>query len=121
MSLKYIMSCPKGQIKRASYKKVGQKRVSSKCIEDMGKPGKGPYTLPKLSDDMHLSRFGYSLDKPEKQRRLSLKKASKKNKTLKVLRRLNLIRNYTAVAENKKKLSRDVDYMKRLYDEKKDK
>lgn len=72
--------------------------------------------LPKPSDDIHLSSTGYNLKKTVKQRRLSLKKASQKYKPLNVLRRLNLIRNLSRKGSNaKKKLSKDVEYMKTLY------
>ena len=129
-------SCPKGEImrkgysrksyKRQSYKrsdgtkvkgsKVGQSRVPPTCIEDVGKVGHGPYTLPKIENQGALGKYGYSLDKSATSRRKSLKKASKKYGTLEVLRRTNLIRNYSkAVPSNYKKLSADVNYMKSLY------
>jgi hypothetical protein len=72
--------------------------------------------LPKPSPNVHLSKSGYRLDKTELSRHKSLKKASKKQGTLEVLKRLNLIRNLTKKDTlNKKKLSKDVDYMKKLY------
>jgi hypothetical protein len=131
-----VESCPKGQIvrkgyvrksyKRHSYKrsdgtkvrgsKVGQSRVSSGCVEDRGQAGHGPYTLPKIENSGALGKFGYSLDKSANSRRQSLKKASKKFGTLTVLKRTNLIRNYSkSVPSNYKKLSDDVNYMKKLY------
>ena len=90
-----VESCPKGQIvrkgyvrksyKKHSYKrsdgtkvkstKVGQSRVPSKCIEDRGNPGHGPYTLPKIENSGALSKFGYSLSRSTTSRRQSLKKA----------------------------------------------
>ena len=131
-----VESCPKGKImrrgsvrksyKRKSYKRsdgtavkaasVGQSRMPSTCIEDRGKPGHGPYTLPKVGDKNSLTKYGYSLNKSSASRKASLKKASKKYGTLEVLRRTNLIRNYSkSVPSNYKKLSADVNYMKSLY------
>jgi hypothetical protein len=76
--------------------------------------------LPKIAlDDIHLSDYGYSLSNPEIKRKSSLKRASKKEGTLKVLRRLNLIRNYTAVEQNKKKMTKDVEYLKEVYNKEK--
>jgi hypothetical protein len=54
-------------------------------------------------------------------RQASLKKASKKNGSLRVLRRLNLIRNLTAVEKNKKKMSTDIDFLKKEYKKEKKK
>lgn len=113
-----------GQIKRKSYSRKSSRsgkisRVVASCIEDVGAPGKGPKTLPKLSDDIHLSKFGYSLKNKASSRRASLKRASRKIGTLPILKRTNLIANYTAVPENKAKLRADVEYLKRQYSKEK--
>ena len=72
--------------------------------------------LPPLKNDIHLSNYGYHLKEPVASRKKSLLKASKKVGLLPVLRRVNLIRNYTAsVPKNYKKLSKDVDFLKREY------
>ena len=72
--------------------------------------------LPSIDTNIHLSEFGYSLDKTEKARKTSLKRASKKEgSTLPVLRRLNLIRNYTSIKSNKSKMTKDVDFLKKEY------
>ena len=72
--------------------------------------------LPKPSQETHLANTGYELRKSQKQRRQSLDVASKKNGTLPVLKRLNLIRNLTKRGTvNKKKLTKDVEYMKTKY------
>ena len=70
---------------------------------------------------MHLSDFGYTVKKNKMSRQASLKKASKKNGSLRVLRRLNLIRNLTAVEKNKKKMSTDIDFLKKEYKKEKKK
>ena len=78
--------------------------------------------LPKLSNDIHLKSYGYSLEKPMYQRRESLKKASKDIGTLTVLKRTNLIRNYSkSKKENYKKLSKDVKFLKKEYSKQKSK
>jgi hypothetical protein len=72
--------------------------------------------LPPIDDNaIHLSDYGYTVKKSEKQRKASLSRASSKEGTLQVLRRLNLIRNYTAVDKNKKKMSKDVEFLKLKY------
>ena len=55
--------------------------------------------LPPIDTNIHLSDYGYSLNKTEKARKTSLKRASKKG-VLPVLKRLNLIRNYTSIKSN---------------------
>lgn len=127
--------CEPGQIERIGYKRrpykrrsyvrrdgivvrtsnVGQTSVPPVCIKDVGKSGKGPKTLPKLRDNLHLSKYGYAVHKPDNVRRAALRAASRDFNTLEVLRRLNLIRNYQAVPENKEIFSEDVEYMKKLY------
>ncbi len=92
----------KGSIKKSHSRKtfsgkkvsVKQSRTPPTCVKDVGKEGKGPKILPKLGDEIHLSNFGYSLKNTKQERQKSLKKASKKHGTLKVLKRTNLISNY---------------------------
>ena len=72
--------------------------------------------MPPIDTNIHLSEYGYSLNKTEKARKTSLKRASKKEgSTLLVLRRLNLIRNYTSIKSNKTKMTKDVDFLKKEY------
>ena len=79
-----------------------------------------PLLLPKPDEKNHLSTFGYSLTKKKQSRHSSLKRASKKYGTLQVLKRVNLIRNITRPdLQNKKKLTTDVNYMKKLYQKEK--
>ena len=121
-----MVSCKRGEIKRISYKRksyvkkdgsrVKAGSVGPTCIKDRGKPGKGPRTLPPLSRNRSLTKYGYKLDKPAKERQASLKRASKENTTLAVERRVNLIRNYSKwEPTNYKKLSQDVEFMKKQY------
>ena len=89
---------------KSKSKKVRQDRI------------KGRILLPLLSDNVHLSNFGYSLHNTKQNRQSSLKKASKKHGTLKVLKRTNLIANYSQWnKENYKKLRQDVEFLKKEY------
>jgi hypothetical protein len=72
--------------------------------------------LPQPSKNVHLKDSGYGVKKSTSARRKALKKASKSQSSLSVLKRLNLIRNLSREgSDNKKRLSEDVEYMKRLY------
>lgn len=123
-------TCKKGEIMRKSSVKkshsrklssgkkikVKQSRMPATCITDVGEPGKGPKTLPPLGDDIHLSKYGYDLAETKMSRQKSLKKASKKHGTLTVLRRTNLIANYSKWNEkNYDKLKQDVEFLKDEY------
>jgi hypothetical protein len=81
------------------------------------RPGpKRPKVLPPLGNDMSLHKYGYTLQDSAKARSTSLKRASKVYGPLPVLRRVNLIRNYTkSVPVNYKKLSVDVEFLKKEY------
>lgn len=122
--------CPKGKIMRKKYirkkyttvtgAKVRKTTVKESCIKDRGKPGKGPKTLPPIDDKPDLKQYGYSLSISSENRRKALRKAAREEGILPILRRVNLIRNYTkSVPHNYAKLSKDVDYLKELYAEKK--
>jgi hypothetical protein len=78
----------------------------------------GGGVLPKISksEEESLTKHGYKLSKSPTSRRKALKKATKSRGTLAVLRRVNLIRNYSkSVPINYDKLSSDVDYLKKQY------
>lgn len=127
--------CPPGEILREGYHRKAYQRkayrrssgafiapvsvaetyVPPTCIIDRGKPGKGPKILPKPRNDMHLTKYGYRVHEPTAARHEALEKASEDNDPLTVLRRLNLIRNFQYVPENKETMSQDVDFMKDLY------
>ena len=103
-----------GTVVPASY--IPESTVPPTCVPDFGKVGRGKKTLPPLDDKLHLSAYGYSIHKPEPLRRAALRAASKDNDVLMVLRRLNLIRNYQPIPENKEIFTRDVEFMKDMYD-----
>jgi hypothetical protein len=77
-------SSKKSTISRSGSKSAGLRRTSS---------GKLKVLPPVDNSNIHLSDYGYSLSKSKTSRKGSLKRASKKEGTLPVLRRLNLIRN----------------------------
>jgi len=69
---------------------------------------------------LSLRKFGYGVNKSETQRRKSLRKASEKFGSLKVLQRLNLIRNKQPRNNSKRSkgqniMSEDVKYMSRYH------
>jgi len=75
-------------------------------------------TLPPLSKkkSMSLSKYGYTLTKSSINRQKALKKAAKVRGTLSVLKRVNLISNYSkSVPKNHSKLRSDVEYLKNKY------
>ena len=118
--------CQAGEIKRKGYNRksyvsvtgahVKKARVPASCIKDRGAPGKGPKRLPKVKAPGFLREAGYSLSLPEAKRHSALRKAAHKESVLEVLRRVNLIRNYSkAEKKNYSKLSKDVEYLKKLH------
>ena len=68
------------------------------------------------SEKASLSKYGYKLSKSQLSRRRALKRAAKSTGTLRVLKRVNLIRNYSkSVPKNYDTLSSDVDFLKNTY------
>lgn len=90
--------CPRGYIRRASYKRksytrksgsrVRSARVKSNCIKMQGKHGLR--VIPKLRKG-DLSQFGYSSSASATSRHRSLAKAVKEYGALSVFRKLNAI------------------------------
>jgi hypothetical protein len=105
----------------------GRKASTNFKIKESKSSKKSKRLLPPIDTNIHLSEYGYSLNNTEKARKTSLKRASKKEgglpskrlgkaKLLRpVLRRLNLIRNYTSIKSNKSKMTKDVDFLKKEY------
>jgi len=114
-----MVECKRGQIKRQSYKRSDGTRVKAACVKDVGKPGRTPSKkriLPAPGKDMSLRKYGYSTKKSSRQRRRSLKMASKDIGTLPVLRRTVLIANYSKWNEQtEKKMRDDIEYLKKEY------
>lgn len=114
-------SCPTGQILRKGYirrskKSKSGRRVSSVCVKDTGKPGKGPKTLPplKASEKGLLSKFGYHLHDSDVKRHQSLKKAISAHNKNKIIWHITYIENITAVPKNKSILEKDKKYVQSL-------
>jgi len=102
--------CPKGSIKRVAYMRSGYRRkgytrkdgtyvkpayvkkvaVSSGCIKDVGKPGKGRKLIGPLMKGA-LGRFGYHHSLSAQTRHASLKEAVKSYGALSVFRKLNAV------------------------------
>lgn len=137
-SRKGSRACPRGKILkkshskkshiRRSYKKkdgtrvkasyVSRTQVPATCVPDKGAPGKTPpsrQVLPKFQKEISLRRHGYSVHKSATDRHKALDKATRKHDPLKILRHLNLARNYQADKDAKEVMEKDVRYMSRQY------
>ena len=78
----------------------------------MGAPGKGPKILPKPKDTGFFTDEGYGIHLSAKERQRILCRLVKKHGEVKVMRHLNLIRNYnTRGTPNYKKFSADVKFL----------
>jgi hypothetical protein len=90
--------CGKGQIRRASFtrhsKSGNVSRVRSRCVRNMGLPGKGVQRIGTLKKGL-LSKYGYASQKSIAERRTALKKAVDAYGALSVLRKLNAVAIYT--------------------------
>lgn len=90
--------CGRGQIRRASYtrrSKSGKRvHVQSRCIRDMGAPGKGQQRIGTLKKGL-LSKYGYTSQKSVDERHTALRKAVAAYGPLSVLRKLNAVAVYT--------------------------
>lgn len=120
-----MKSCPKGMILRKSYtRKIKRRnsaktrkiRIASKCIRDLGKPGKGKKLIGPLKKG-GLTKFGYSTKKTIKSRERALAKAVKHNDPLTIFRKLNAI--YVLTKNTNKRVSRtmkrDRNWIKKKY------
>ena len=116
--------CPPGQIERVgyTYKKKSTKKtvkVPKTCVEDKGKPGKGPKLFKMPDEDVGLlSDYGYSLKLSHENRVKAIKKSLKEHNKLKVLRHINALR--TLLKSNEKlynKLDKDLKWIQSVYDE----
>ena len=95
--------CPPGTILRNAYTTKRGTLVPATCVKDMGKPGKTPMNarLPTLTDDLHLSEYGYHVSDSEEKREAALlkainalmkdKKITKKEAVRKLLKHLNVL------------------------------
>ncbi len=97
---------------------VGKAHVAPTCVPAKGKAIiRGKKTparekvLPPIGKEISLRAFGYGTHKPEKTRHHALIKAVEKHGNLKVLKHLNLERNYQADPKAKKIMGQDVKYL----------
>ena len=120
------LTCPVGKIERVGYtyiKKTTNQQVNVKntCIEDKGKPGKGPKLIPIPKEDIVLlSNYGYSLKDSYEKRIKILKKINKKEDNLKVLRHVNALRTLHKSNEiYYNKLNKDFKWLQEHYEKNK--
>ena len=93
-----------------------KKNKSTKKKSSKKKSSNNKKLLPAPRKDISLAKDGYKLSKSEKSRHRSLSKSAKKHGTLTIMKRLNLIRNLTKKDTlQKKSLSRDVEFLKKMY------
>jgi len=138
--------CSKGEILRKSHSRKAHMRKSSKssknkttyvsrsnvrasCVQSAGSSRRTSTNtntsrklLPKPRiTESHLRDFGYKLSDPVAKREEALKRASRKKSSLKILKRLNLIRNITSSneVENKNRLEHDIKFMSGEYNKSK--
>ena len=135
-------SCPRGKIRRASFTKKSHSRrgyvrrdgsrvkrshvkstkVGYTCAKDTGAQGRTPSykkVLPSLGKEISLTKYGYGTHNSELSRHRALANAAKSHGSLKVLRRMNLLRNYQPDAAAKATMADDVRYLSRFHRENK--
>ena len=98
-----MSKCPPGMILRTAYTTKRGTLVPATCIKDVGKKGKTPMSarLPALTDDLHLSEYGYHAKDSEQKREAALvkavntlvhdKKITKQEAIRKLIKHLNLL------------------------------
>jgi hypothetical protein len=119
------MNCPKGEIMRIGYKykrKTSKRQIAVQptCIEDKGKPGKGPKLIKMPMYDVGLLRkYEYSLSDNKDIRQKALRRANRNEDNLKVLRHINALRTLNKSNERiYKKLDNDFKYLQDIYQKK---
>ena len=103
-----------------TYLKESLKKTLEEIEQQGGKSSvpKSRRILPPISKTRSdsLSKYGYKLSKSPLSRKRALKKAARSRGTLAVLKRINLIGNYSkSVPVNYAKLRADVEYLKEEY------
>jgi hypothetical protein len=87
-----------------------------KDINIESKGGESTKILPEINNDISLREYGYSLHNNKLDRQKSLIRASKKEGSLPILRRLILISNYSkSEKDNFQKYRKDIKFLKDLY------
>jgi hypothetical protein len=104
---------------RVKAAKVKKSRVPAGRIKDRGAPGKGPAVLPDLKKG-DLGRYGYKVKDSKQNRERAIRKMVKKtrkDKALKNLRTLVVLRTYNKRSKHFGKINQDVKYAQKLYKE----
>lgn len=93
------VTCKRGTIRRRAFTRRSGRRVTARCVRNMGAPGKwrtvhrskgiGPLKKGRLA------RFGYDSDAPAARRHGSLRAASRRLGSLAVFRMLGALATYT--------------------------
>lgn len=121
-----MSTCRKDQIIRKGYKRaayyradgtfVAAAKVGPSCIADLGHSGRGPNLIPRMKKG-ELTKFGYSLHKLAKQRRMALTKAVRAYDGLSVFRKLNALAtlNKNVNPVYSRKFKADANWVKKTY------
>lgn len=130
-----MSSCPQGKIRRSSFRRQSYTRkdgtqveetfVPSTCVPDVGQKGKTPRNkrvLPPPDKEGSLRKYGYSTKNSTRQRRASLRRASRDiGSSLPVMRRLNLIANFNKWNPESEEIMRDdVQFLRNEYQKEKE-
>lgn len=114
-----VASCPQGKIRRRAYTRKDGTYIKSTCVIDKGKPGKTPKNkrvLPKPTPGS-LGKYGYHDVKhtPAEIRRKALTKAVKDAGYATIIRRVNLIANYSKTSDPQlyKRMRSDIAWMQK--------
>lgn len=109
--------CPRGQVKRRGYITKKGRVVGASCIENKGKPGKGPRAI--ILKKGAMSKYGYNnIDKKTAtERRAALKKAVKADGPVEVIRRLIALSNLKMRTNPtfSKKVKSDQEWVSKTY------
>jgi len=88
-------------VKRASgtsyrvYPKSGPATVGSRCVKDLGKPGKGAVKTFGPLRQGELTKYGYAYKESEEKRHAALRRAVKVYGALGVYKKLDVVAKYT--------------------------
>ncbi len=99
-------TCKRGTIRRVSFTRKSGSRVKSRCVRNMGAPGK--WTAKHHSAGIgplkqgRLAKFGYNSTKRAGLRRQALRRAVKSEGKTAVLRMLQAVATYTKRTSPKK-------------------
>lgn len=114
------LKCPSGMIVRNAYTTKRGVHVPATCVPDKGAPGKTPASrkvLPKPKKGS-LGKYGYANIKHTSaaSRRVALRVAVEKDGYATIIRRLNLLANYTKVSdpETHKIMRADIAWIQKM-------